>query len=589
MHVLTNAEKLIPLRDAASLAESRRLAGMRMVTGTTSPSTRYERISVSPASCSIKSEYVIASHAFKPQYKCINYTPAWEQRKLGDIASFSKGSGYSKADIRESGIPLFLYGRMYTQYETRVDSVDTFAAPRPGTLYSKGTEIVVPASGESAEDIARASAITREGIALGGDLNVVYPQRMVTPLFLAYGLSHGSSQKLLAQKAQGKTVVHIHASDLKGLGIAFPDVTEQQAIGTFFSSLDDLITLHQRKRESRIIRVRSFIWLAGDISGISVSAYQPEREDRMTEGNTNAETLFCDYYEQWISVYKEGAIREVTMKKYRLTQAWLGRLIPDLKLADMDRVNYQKLINGYAEHHERQTTMDFHHQLKGAILDAVDEGLIQRDPTRKAIIKGKPPCSKKTKYLNQFELHAVLADLELGKGPSWDWLILLVAKTGLRFSEALGLTPDDFDFVHQTLSVSKTWDYKNGGGFVPTKNASSVRKVQLDWQLIMQLSTLLKDMPASDPIFVNGKVYNSTANNILARHCERANVPVISIHGLRHTHASLLLFAGVSIASVSKRLGHASMNTTQDTYLHVIRELENKDVDIVMRALSTLI
>lgn len=589
MHVLTNAEKLIPLRDAASLAESRRLAGMRMVTGTTSPSTRYERISVSPASCSIKSEYVIASHAFKPQYKCINYTPAWEQRKLGEIASFSKGSGYSKADIRESGIPLFLYGRMYTQYETRVDSVDTFAAPRPGTLYSKGTEIVVPASGESAEDIARASAITREGIALGGDLNVVYPQRMVTPLFLAYGLSHGSSQKLLAQKAQGKTVVHIHASDLKGLGIAFPDVTEQQAIGTFFSSLDDLITLHQRKRESRIIRVCSFIWLAGDISGIGVSAYQPEREDRMTEGNTNAETLFCDYYEQWISVYKEGAIREVTMKKYRLTQAWLGRLIPDLKLADMDRVNYQKLINGYAEHHERQTTMDFHHQLKGAILDAVDEGLIQRDPTRKAIIKGKPPCSKKTKYLNQFELHAVLADLELGKGPSWDWLILLVAKTGLRFSEALGLTPDDFDFVHQTLSVSKTWDYKNGGGFVPTKNASSVRKVQLDWQLIMQLSTLLKDLPAGDPIFVNGKVYNSTANNILARHCERANVPVISIHGLRHTHASLLLFAGVSIASVSKRLGHASMNTTQDTYLHVIRELENKDVDIVMRALSTLI
>ena len=365
--------------------------------------------------------------------------------------------------------------------------------------------------------------------------------------------------------------------------------SEMQAIGHFMSNLDGLITLHQRKRESRIIRVRSFIWLAGDISGISVSAYQPEREDRMTEGNTNAETLFCDYYEQWISVYKEGAIREVTMKKYRLTQAWLGRLIPDLKLADMDRVNYQKLINGYAEHHERQTTMDFHHQLKGAILDAVDEGLIQRDPTRKAIIKGKPPCSKKTKYLNQFELHAVLADLELGKGPSWDWLILLVAKTGLRFSEALGLTPDDFDFVHQTLSVSKTWDYKNGGGFVPTKNASSVRKVQLDWQLIMQLSTLLKDMPASDPIFVNGKVYNSTANNILARHCERANVPVISIHGLRHTHASLLLFAGVSIASVSKRLGHASMNTTQDTYLHVIRELENKDVDIVMRALSTLI
>ena len=194
-----------------------------------------------------------------PAIRFAGFTDPWEQRKLGEIASFSKGSGYSKADIRESGIPLFLYGRMYTQYETRVDSVDTFAAPRPGTLYSKGTEIVVPASGESAEDIARASAITREGIALGGDLNVVYPQRMVTPLFLAYGLSHGSSQKLLAQKAQGKTVVHIHASDLKGLGIALPDVTEQQAIGTFFSSLDDLITLHQRKYDKLVVFKKSML------------------------------------------------------------------------------------------------------------------------------------------------------------------------------------------------------------------------------------------------------------------------------------------------------------------------------------------
>lgn len=309
----------------------------------------------------------------------------------------------------------------------------------------------------------------------------------------------------------------------------------------------------------------------------------------MNGTSINRETLFCEYYTQWVSVYKEGAIRDVTMKKYRLTQAWLSKLAPDLTLADFNRVNYQQIINGYAEQHERQTTMDFHHQLKGAILDAVDEGLIQRDPTRKVVIKGKQPRAKKTKYLNQFELHAMLADLSLGAEPSWDWLILLIAKTGLRFSEALGLTPDDFDFVHQNLSVNKTWDYKNGGGFVPTKNASSVRKVQLDWQLIMQLSALLKNLPADKPIFVNGKVYNSTANGILAKHCKKVGVPVISIHGLRHTHASLLLFAGVSIASVSKRLGHASMNTTQDTYLHVIRELENKDVDIVMRALSSLV
>lgn len=301
-----------------------------------------------------------------------------------------------------------------------------------------------------------------------------------------------------------------------------------------------------------------------------------------------AEILFCDYYRQWVRMYKEGAIREVTMGKYRLTQKWLDRLIPNLKLNELTRITYQQLINEYAEHHERQTTMDFHHQLKGAILDALDDGLIAKDPTRKAIIKGKQPRPKKIKYLNQFELHAVLADLELGSKPSFDWLILLIAKTGLRFSEALGLTPGDFDFTHQTLNINKTWDYKRNSGFVPTKNASSVRKVQLDWQLIMQFADLLKSLPVDEPIFVKGRVYNSTANGVLARHCRNADVPVISIHGLRHTHASLLLFAGVSIASVSRRLGHASMTTTQETYLHIIRELENQDVDIVMRSLAAL-
>ena len=298
--------------------------------------------------------------------------------------------------------------------------------------------------------------------------------------------------------------------------------------------------------------------------------------------------LFYEYYARWISVYKEGAIRDVTMQKYRLTLSWLKKLIPDLSVSELTRTTYQQLINEYALYHERQTTMDFHHQLKSAILDAVDEGLIDRDPTRKVIIKGKQPKVKKIKYLNQFELHALLADLDLKHGVNFDWLILLISKTGLRFSEALALTPRDFDFTRQALSVNKTWDYKNGGGFQPTKNKSSVRKLQIDWQMIVQFSDLIKNLPEDEPIFVNGRVFNSTANDILRRHCEKVGIPVISIHGLRHTHASLLLFAGVSIASVARRLGHSTINTTQKTYLHIIQELENKDIDLVMRSLSTL-
>ncbi len=302
----------------------------------------------------------------------------------------------------------------------------------------------------------------------------------------------------------------------------------------------------------------------------------------------NGNELFYKYYENWISVYKEGAIAKVTMDKYRLTLSWLKKIVPNLRISELDRITYQKILNDYAESHERQTVMDFHHQLKGSILDAVDDGYIKNDPTRKAIIKGKTTREKKDKFLDRFELQQLLNSLNLGNEINNEWLILLIAKTGMRFSEALAITPSDFDFPHQMLNIDKTWDYKNNTGFLPTKNQSSIRKIQLDWQTVMQFSELVKDLPKDVPIFIHGKMYNSTINSILERHCKDLNIPVISVHGLRHTHASLLLFAGVSIASVAHRLGHSSMTTTQKTYLHIIQELENADVDIIMRTLTSL-
>ena len=371
-----------------------------------------------------------------------------------------------------------------------------------------------------------------------------------------------SYEKYIRITSQRSGQPGVNAQEYGEYDLFAPSKEEQQRIGQFLRGIDNLITLHQRKH---------YLIL----------------EDIMLN-NINKMDLFYDYYAQWITVYKEGAIRKVTMDKYLLTQSWIKQLAPELRVCELSRITYQKLLNDYAKSHERQTTMDFHHQLKGAVLDAVDEGLIERDPTRKAIIKGKKPRHKKIKYLNQFELHKLLSNLDLGQEINWDWFILLVAKTGMRFSEALAITPKDFDFSKQSLSINKTWDYKGEGGFMPTKNQSSIRKIQIDWQLIIQFSTLVKDLPEDEPIFVSGKVYNSTVNDILERHCKKAEIPVISIHGLRHTHASLLLFAGVSIASVAQRLGHSSMTTTQKTYLHIIQELENKDVDLVMRSLSSL-
>ena len=163
------------------------------------------------------------------------------------MAEFSKGSGYSKGDLIESGTPIILYGRLYTKYETIISDVDTFVEAKDGSVYSKGGEVIVPASGETAEDIARAASVDKSGILLGGDLNVVMPNEDINSAFLAISISNGSSQRELARKAQGKSVVHIHNEEIRNLIVPFPTKTEQNKIENYFADLDHLITLHQRK------------------------------------------------------------------------------------------------------------------------------------------------------------------------------------------------------------------------------------------------------------------------------------------------------------------------------------------------------
>lgn len=242
MHVLTNAEKLIPLRDAASLAESRRLAGIRMVTGTTSPSTRYERISVSPASCSIKSEYVIASHAFKPQYKCINYIPTWEQRKASEVFQIVDDRGHPTLPVlsatQNQGM---IYrddsGRYIGHDESneigykRVlpgDFVVHLRSFQGGFAHSQYEGITSPAY-----TVFRAKEPTSHS-------DRFWKHWFMSEHFIAglstvtYGIRDGRS---------------ISVDEFMNTFLAFPAVEEQAAISRLLDYLDSLITLHQRKRQ----------------------------------------------------------------------------------------------------------------------------------------------------------------------------------------------------------------------------------------------------------------------------------------------------------------------------------------------------
>ena len=185
-----------------------------------------------------------------PEVRFTGFTGPWERRKVSELADFSKGSGYSKGDLKENGTPIILYGRLYTKYQFEIGEVDTFADIKPGSVLSKGDEVIVPASGETAEDIAIAAAVVKPGILLGGDLNILHPFGFMNPSFVALSISNGQPQKELARKAQGKSVVHVHNSDIQEVTICYPDREEQDKIVSTFSQLDNLITFHQRKHES---------------------------------------------------------------------------------------------------------------------------------------------------------------------------------------------------------------------------------------------------------------------------------------------------------------------------------------------------
>ena len=197
--------------------------------------------------------------ANKPRIRFRGFTEDWEQRKLGDIATFSKGNGYSKSDLAPSGDPIILYGRLYTNYETTIRNVDTFVELKDKSVISQGGEVIVPASGETAEDISRASVVKNQGVIIGGDLNVIKVNSLLDPTFLALTISNGEQQKELSKRAQGKSVVHLHNSDLQEVNLIFPLLNEQKEISTIFEKMDNIITLHQCKLKKLNLAKKSLL------------------------------------------------------------------------------------------------------------------------------------------------------------------------------------------------------------------------------------------------------------------------------------------------------------------------------------------
>lgn len=173
----------------------------------------------------------------------------WKVVKLGDIAQFFKGKGISKAEVSNTGTtPCIRYGELYTYYKEVVRDIKSYTnIPTDNLVLSKANDVIIPSSGETKEDISTASCIIEDGIALGGDINII--RSSANGIFLSYYLNNAKKNDI-AKIAQGISIIHLYNEQLQNLSIAFPPLPEQQKIAAFLTSLDEQISAHTKKLEA---------------------------------------------------------------------------------------------------------------------------------------------------------------------------------------------------------------------------------------------------------------------------------------------------------------------------------------------------
>ena len=189
------------------------------------------------------------------------YKGDWHKRKLNEICLFFKGNGLSKSDLSNEGFPCILYGELYTTYKNEVisDIVSKTTTTLSNPFLSKNNDLIIPGSGEDPIDIAVARAIYQNDIILGGDLNVLRPKSNVSAAFLSYQLN-GVRRYDIAKKAQGKSIVHLHNSDLKEVCVSIPTYDEQLHIVKLLTKIDEMIETQSKLIDDLILQKKYIIY-----------------------------------------------------------------------------------------------------------------------------------------------------------------------------------------------------------------------------------------------------------------------------------------------------------------------------------------
>jgi integrase len=300
-----------------------------------------------------------------------------------------------------------------------------------------------------------------------------------------------------------------------------------------------------------------------------------------------------------LNFIKSQKLVELQLEHYLYSLNAIKEYFQDKPIQDIDRKNYQLFLNSLGQDKAKETVAKINGHIKACVKDAIEDQIIQIDFTRKTEIIWTVESKKsEEKHLSYAEserlLKSIWSKLDEGLGYS---ILLLAITSGLRFEELIGLTRKDFDFINNTITINKTWGYKKNSpnGFGPTKNEQSRRIIKMDPITMTHFKKLFKSTPSNpfELVFYSPSskykvISNTNANKLLNKLLEDLKLPLITIHGLRHTHGSILLYKKASINYVSERLGHGDIETTLKVYTHVLKELRLDDEQLSMNTFEQM-
>ncbi|WP_057779514.1 tyrosine-type recombinase/integrase [Paucilactobacillus vaccinostercus] len=340
-----------------------------------------------------------------------------------------------------------------------------------------------------------------------------------------------------------------------------------------------------------------------------------EIEDQIKHGTYQEPTdqTFDRYYEEWFHTFYEGKKSAANDNHYRSALKKIKKYFPNKKIADISRSDYQNFLNEFGKEHAPATVLKAHVYIAKCFHEAYHFGAISIDPTYEVSLTGDTSLEKDESHkfmnLDDFKTLIQYTYTHLDPRRVTNYIILVMANTGMRFEEADGLTWDCIDFDNATIKIDKTWNYtKKPYGFGPTKNQSSMRSIHVDKQTLGVLRKLKlvndkrklirPDYNPNNLLFIrpeNGlPISNDGLNSQLSSICKKLGIisegqQSYTSHALRHTHASMLLYQNRDITYVSKRLGHENVTTTYKTYVHVLKEVSARNDSALDGIVTSLI